>query len=134
MTGITSEKKRKKRSNLKIAIVEDDPRLCELYGQAIENLGHQRPSPFRDGTSIVKALTESRKSFDVIIMDYQLPEMSGIEAAKIIQRYREKTRIVILSGYEHVRSEASRVGFPFLKKPCTLQQLANCIEGSSTPS
>ncbi len=79
-------------NNLKITIVEDQKGLAVAYSKAIEKLGYPSPSVFNDGTSIVKALTKDRQSFNVIIMDYQMPEMNGIEAAKIIQRYNRDTR------------------------------------------
>jgi CheY-like chemotaxis protein len=80
---------------LKIAVVDDQNELSEFYSKGIENLGYPAPSFFYNGTSVIKALSSDRQSYDVIIIDYKIPEMSGIEAALIIQRYEIDARIII---------------------------------------
>jgi CheY-like chemotaxis protein len=45
------------------------------------------------------------ESFEVILMDYGMPEMNGIEAAKLIKRYRKDTQIVIVTGYDFVKEK-----------------------------
>jgi len=114
--------------NLKIAIVDDQEELSDVYSKGIEKLGYPPPSMFYNGTSMVKALTRDRQSFDVIIMDYQIPEMSGIEAAKIIQRYRKDTKIIIATANDFVKLEAIGAGLSFLLKPFSVEQLAKCLE------
>jgi len=116
--------------NLKIAVVDDQNELSEVYSRGIEKLGYQPPSIFNDGTSMVKALTRDRQSFDVIIMDYRIPEMSGIEAAKIIKRYKSDTKIIIATSNDFVKSEAIGAGLSFLLKPFSVEQLAECLERS----
>jgi CheY-like chemotaxis protein len=105
--------------------------LSEVYSKGIENLGYQSPSFFYNGTSMIKALTRGRQSYDVIIIDYQIPEMSAVEAARIIQRYRTDTKIIIATGSDFVKLEAIGAGLSFLLKPFTVDQLAECLE---TPS
>lgn len=115
-------------ADLRIAVVDDEPDLPALYSQVIEKLGYPSPSLFNDGTSIVKALTKDRQSFDIIIMDYRMPEMNGIEAANIIVRYKKNTKIILVSAYDFVKQKAAEAGFPFLMKPFSIQQLGECIE------
>jgi CheY-like chemotaxis protein len=116
-------------SNLKIAVVDDDKDLSDVYSRLIEGLGYPTPSVFNDGTSIVKALTEDHESFDVIIMDSRIPEMNGFEAAKIIQRYRKDTKIILATAFASVEHEAIAAGLPLLLKPFSAKQLAECLEG-----
>lgn len=116
--------------NLKIAVVDDQNELSEVYSRGIENLGYPPPAFFNDGTSMVRALTRERQPFDVIIMNYRIPEMSGIEAAKIIQRYKKDTKIIIATSNDFVKVEALGAGLSFLLKPFSVEQLAECLEGS----
>jgi DNA-binding NtrC family response regulator len=116
------------KNNLKIAVVDDDPSLPSLYAQSLVKLGYSLPSLFNNGTSIVNSMTKDHQSFDIIIMDYKMPEMNGVEAAKIIQRYKKQTRIILVSGYDFVKQKAVDAGFPFLMKPFSLNQLADCLE------
>ena len=115
--------------NLRIAIVDDQKELSFVYSQIIEQLGYQSPSIFNNGTSIVNALAKySRQSFDIVIMDYQMPEMDGIEAAKIIQRYRKDTKVILATALQSVKQEAREAGLPILLKPFSINQLAECLE------
>lgn len=116
--------------NLKIAVVDDQNELSELYSKGIENLGYPTPSFFYDGTSIINALSRYHESYDVIIIDYQIPEMSGIEAAEIILRFKSDTRIIIATGNDLVKLEATGTGLSFLPKPFSMDQLTECLESS----
>ena len=114
-------------NNLKIGVVDDDGDLSDAYSKAIVNLGYPSPSVFNDGTSIVKALIEDHQSFDVIIMDYRIPEMNGIEAAKIIQRYKKDTKIILATAFASVKQETEAAGLPFLLKPFSAKQLQDSL-------
>ena len=115
-------------NNLKIAVVDDNKDLSIVYSKIIERLGYPNPSIFKDGTSIVKALTRDRQSFDVIIMDYQMPEMNGIEAARILQRHRTETKIILATGLASVEQDAIAAGLRLIKKPFSAEQLAKSLE------
>jgi CheY-like chemotaxis protein len=114
--------------NLKIAIVDDKKELSIVCSQVIEKLGYPSPSIFNTGTSIVNALTKDRQSFDIVIMDYQMPEMNGIEAAKIIQKYRKDTKIILATALHSIEHEAKKLGLPLLLKPFSIKQLAECLQ------
>jgi CheY-like chemotaxis protein len=122
------------KNSLRIAVVDDDPSLPPLYAQSLVKLGYSLPSLFNDGTSIVKSMTKDHQSFDIIMMDYQMPEMNGVEAAKIIQRYKKQTKIILVSGYDFVKQKAVDAGFPFLMKPFSEDQLAECLESLDSAS
>jgi CheY-like chemotaxis protein len=113
---------------LRVAIVEDSPDLAFTLSKVLSKFGYPSPAVFHDGTSIVRALTRDRESFDVILMDYRMPEMNGIEAAKIIQRYRKDTKIILASAYAFVKDKASEAGLPFLQKPFSSAQLVDCLD------
>ena len=115
-------------NNLKIAVVDDNKDLSFVYSKIIERLGYPNPSIFKDGLSIINALTSDRQSFDVIIMDYQIPEMNGIEAARILQRYRKETKIILATGLASVEQDAIAAGLPLLMKPFSAEQLAKSLE------
>jgi DNA-binding NtrC family response regulator len=113
---------------VKIAIVEDDPDIRSLLATLItQKLNLSEPSIFADGTSLVRAMADEHLSFDVIIMDYRMPEMNGIEAAKIIMRHRTEIKIILTTGYD-VKEEARRAGLLFLQKPFSIESLAGMLE------
>jgi CheY-like chemotaxis protein len=120
--------------NLKIAVVDDQSNIANLYSKVIEKLGYPSPSIFSDGTSMVMALTKDRQSFDIIIMDYQMPEMNGIEAAKIILRYKKDTKIILATASPSVEQEALVMGIPILSKPFSSEQLSKSLKRNFSSS
>jgi two-component sensor histidine kinase len=59
-------------------------------------------------------------SFDVVVTDYQMPEMNGIEVLKEIQRMRPGTPVIILTGYADVGNAIDAVNhgaYAFFQKP-----------------
>lgn len=61
---------------MRIAILEDDPALAEQMARALENDGHGSQL-FRTGAALVTAL--KRDTFDMLVLDWNLPDMTGIE-------------------------------------------------------
>jgi len=112
---------------MKIAIVEDDVDIRSLLAVMLtQKLGFPAPSVFNDGSSLVKAMAEDGFDFDTIIMDYRMPEMNGIEAAKIIKRHRPRTKIILATGYD-VKEEAYQAGLLYLQKPFSMEALAKIL-------
>jgi DNA-binding NtrC family response regulator len=113
---------------MKIAIVDDDPDVRTSYSMMLERLGIPSPEIFNDGTSLVNAIIQANSSFSIIFMDYQMPQMNGIETAKIVSRFCKHTRIIMISGYEEARGEASKLGIEFLPKPVSLLVFRKLLE------
>jgi DNA-binding NtrC family response regulator len=112
----------------KIAIVDDEPGICFAFSRMITYLGYPDPAVFSNGTSFVNAIARDRQSFDLVLMDYRMPEMNGIEAAKIIQRYRPNTKIILVTGIDTVEEEAESEGLKYLRKPVPMGVLAAYLE------
>jgi len=61
---------------MRIAILEDDPALADQMAHALQGAGHSSQL-FRTGAALVTAL--KRDTFDMLVLDWNLPDMSGIE-------------------------------------------------------
>lgn len=116
----------------RIAIVDDKRELLSLYSRVISRLGYPTPATFTNGTSLVKAIVSDRISFDVILMDYRLPEMDGIDAARIIRRYRPNTRIILATAYDSTKARALDSGLLFLQKPFSAKELSIILRRALT--
>ena len=65
--------------------------------------------------------------FDLVLMDYRMPEMNGIEAAKIIQTHRKEAKIILVTAQGSVKQQALDAGLSFIEKPFSMKQLARTL-------
>lgn len=81
----------------KIAIIEDDPTISQMYRMKFETekfdvrLAHNG----RAGVELVRSFEP-----DIILLDIQMPEMDGAEALKLIRSHKpsKTTPVVILTN------------------------------------
>ncbi len=110
-----------------LAIVENEQDLISIYSRVIKELGFDPIIVAREGEEIVRAVAEGRASPDVVIMDYRLPGINGIEAAKGILKHRPETKVIVASADDSVRAESISLGFAFLQKPFSLATFSERI-------
>ncbi len=74
---------------LRVLVAEDNPVNQQLIVKFLKKQGHET-AVAGDGSEAVEAL-EKDPTFDVILMDMQMPRMSGLEATAIIRKQEENT-------------------------------------------
>ena len=78
------------------------------------------------------ALSE-KNSFDLVLMDIRMQEMSGIDALKIIKAKRPELPILLMTAYGTVKSavEALKLGaIDYLTKPLDIQELKIAVKNA----
>ncbi|MGE0117931.1 MAG: response regulator [Dongiaceae bacterium] len=117
----------------RILIAEDNPVNREVAGEALRQLGCQVDMA-NDGRQAIEGWESN--AYDVILMDCHMPNMDGIEAAKII-RVREETdgraRTPIIALTANARGEDYQnciaAGMDdYLTKPLTLDELRVALD------
>jgi DNA-binding response OmpR family regulator len=71
---------------MRVAIVEDDPSQAELLTHWLELAGH-RCHHFDRGEALIRALDQ--ESFDILVLDWNLPDISGVDVLKRIRASRQ---------------------------------------------
>jgi CheY-like chemotaxis protein len=112
----------------KVAIVDDEPSLCQVFSYLVKKMGYDSVFVANDGAEIVRAVLNHEIDPDVIIMDYRMPKMDGLEAAKRILDGKPSTRIIIVSADDSIRSETRTLGLIFAQKPLSLSKLRDLIQ------
>ena len=114
----------------RILIVDDNPVARDLASKIVERLGHEVAAA-SDGRQAVDLVVSQR--FDLVLMDCQMPGMTGYEAAQEI-RHREgegrRTPIVAMTAHAmgDERERCLEVGMDdYLSKPFLPRQLAAMV-------
>ena len=112
-----------------VLIVDDIPfvrkTLAEIFTQAHYHVVGEAP----DGLEAIKQYQKLRP--DLVTMDIVMPEMSGIEATRKINRINPLAKVVIISamGQEQLVMEAINVGaVDYILKPFTAQEVIKTAE------
>jgi DNA-binding response OmpR family regulator len=77
---------------MRIAILDDDENLLELTQSCLEAIGHHCHS-FTSGKAMLHQL--HRESFDLLILDWQVPDLSGTEVLEWVREKLSKTLPVL---------------------------------------
>lgn len=97
-------------------LIDDDVALLELIRLMSEQ---SREMTVQTAQSAKEALTTlTQKSFDVIIVDYDMPDISGIDFLKILRKQGDTTPIIVFTGVggEYAAIEALNNGANFFLK------------------
>jgi DNA-binding response OmpR family regulator len=111
----------------KILLVDDDEDLSETLCECLEMDGHEVSSAVT-GT---QALQQMRaEAHDIVILDWQLPELEGLEVCRQYRQSGGTDKILMLTGKRDAQSqqEGHAAGATeFLVKPFTADQLIERI-------
>lgn len=109
---------------LHVLVVEDTPANQLVAREMLAALGHSS-QVVEHGAEAIAAL--GRASFDVVLLDLELPDVSGYDVAREIQASATSPPLVALTAHAMAEHEQRCVaaGFAgFLSKPIRLEQLA----------
>src|SRR5215212_7097956 len=98
-------------AGLKVLVVEDSEADAELLLHELSKAGY-KPTARRVDTAVEMEAALIQDNWDLIISDYVLPQFSGLEALKIVQRRGVDIPFLIVSGKigEEVAIEALKAG------------------------
>ncbi|MBC8529742.1 response regulator [Christensenellaceae bacterium NSJ-44] len=104
-------------------VVDDDQQMCQSAAASLQSIG-VRADWTLDGESAVElvcARHEARQDYDIILLDWKLPGMDGIDTAREIRRQlNEDIPILLISAYDwsEIEQEARAAGISgFISKP-----------------
>ncbi len=103
--------------SLRIVIADDEPIIRLDLRKTLENMGHQVVAEAGDGAKAVELARELKP--DIVILDIKMPEMDGIEAAKVVTT-EGIAPILLLTAYSQkdLVERAKDAGvFAYLVKP-----------------
>jgi PAS domain S-box-containing protein len=112
---------------LAVLVVDDDLLVLENTAVMLEDLGHTVVEA-RSGEEALALLRRTR-AVDLVVTDYAMPGMTGLQLASAVAAERPETVILLSTGYADLPSD-TRSNLPRLAKPFDQAALAKAIEAA----
>lgn len=121
-------------SKMSALIVDDEVMICEYTYSLLKKMGMK--AEWTDSGSaaieLVQKKLEKRSCYDVILLDWKMPEMDGIETARRIRRVvGPDVTIIVITAYDwsDIEAEARSAGVNmFITKPLFADSIVSAFE------
>jgi CheY-like chemotaxis protein len=113
-----------------VLVVDDDPAILktvsDLLGRDFKVLRA------KSGIEALQLSKDSQFEISLLLSDFQMPGMSGVELATQLTAQRPEIKVLLMSGYPAGMLILNE-GWHFLAKPFVPSQLRSLIEGLVSP-
>jgi two-component system OmpR family response regulator len=89
------------RHHIKVLVVDDDPSVCNLVAQVLEDGGYQ-PLKHTDPAEALK--TAENDACQIAIVDLRMPQMDGVKVVERLKAIDERTCCIVMTGYPDLES------------------------------
>ena len=107
---------------MKILLLEDDPLLSKILNKHL-SLDYE-VTPVYDGDTALETVEENK--FDLLILDSNVPGITGLELIKELRSYNDTTPIIMITAYQdtlHLKKAFMHGCNDYIKKPFELDEL-----------
>ena len=117
--------------NYRILLAEDNPVNQKVALAMLKHLGYKADVAV-NGKEVLNSLEQ--KSYDLILMDIQMPEMDGLEATKFIRSSlpaAKQPKIIAMTAYtlQGDREQCLAAGMDeYISKPVKMEELKDALE------
>ena len=111
-----------------ILIVEDEAGIVQFIQQGLEEEGYMITSA-SDG--LMGFQLTQKENFDLILLDWMLPKMTGLELCKAIRLKNNSTPVIFLTAKDTIQEtiEGLKAGAnDYIKKPFSFDELVERIK------
>lgn len=117
------------RGNERVLVVDDEPLVLDVISMLLRKRGYSVKS-FDDPKTALDDLRSQPNGYDIAIVDFSMPEMSGVDLALAMRVIHPDLPIVLASGFDladsQVPPDLRNVGI--LRKPFAAHQLVSTVK------
>lgn len=114
----------------KILIIDDETDICLLLDRFLSKNGYEVTT----ASNALDGLAELKKTaFDLVISDFRLPDMDGLEFLKKAKALRPDCRVIIITGYSDIRMAVEVIKYgalDYITKPLYPEELLSVVKES----
>jgi CheY-like chemotaxis protein len=109
-----------------VLVVDDEPLVCNALKFLLDRFGFDTVMA-QSGAEALECMKQNQ--FQLVITDYAMPHMSGVDLANAIKATRPEQRILMLTAYaERFWAEPVPAVDKILSKPISLPKLQEAIK------
>ena len=111
----------------KILIVDDDAEFRTNITEVLRGAGYQSESAATAQEAIARSKSEE---FDVILLDFMMPKMNGIDSLSTLRRLKSKTKVIMITAFatiENAVDAMKRGASDYISKPFKIETLLTTI-------
>lgn len=85
-------------ANQRVMYIDDDAALVQVFTRMLQRMGDLAEG-FTDAEQAIEAFRRDPARVDLVVTDFSMPGMSGLDVARELLRIRADVCIVLVSGY-----------------------------------
>jgi len=117
-----------------VLVIDDNNETLDILYRMLQSLSF-KPTCVNSGIKAIKLITENAKEeifFDLILVDWKMPEMDGIETIEKIKKLqlKQKPNIIIVTAFGHTEIKEQALEkeiHAIITKPISPSSLFDCI-------
>jgi len=116
---------------LQVLVVDDEPLICWSLAETLRARG-DTVMEASSGTTAVRALSEAATPFDVVLLDYQLPDHHDLSLLSTVRTLWPASRVILMSAHltPEIAREALSVGASrVMDKPVDMRDVPALVHG-----
>ena len=115
----------------RILLVDDESVVRQATTRMLEKMGYEVVS-VESGKKAIDALSSDPSGFDLVLLDFVMPEMHGSDVLPLLKNIQSTLPVVFTSGFSFLPEDSLEEfgGDGFLQKPFTSRTLAEVIQAT----
>ncbi len=117
-------------SGKSIAIIDDDPATTR-YFEVLLNTTSAGVTSFSNGTDFLEYIKDKPDVFDLIMMDYLIPYVNGIDCIKALRKQNRKVPVIMITAYYTRESKEESIlagSNEYILKPVIPEKVLGILE------
>jgi len=116
-------------ATLHVLVVDDEPLIRWSLTQTLADRGHEVAESV-DAMSARAAVTDAGGQFDVVLLDYRLPDSSNLSLLASIRRLAPRTQVILMTAFggpDVVRDALELGAYRVISKPFDMAAVADLV-------
>ena len=119
-----------------IAICDDDSKIANRLKREIDTIFESSKdnidvSVFMNGTELIDTIKKEKEHYDILLLDVDMPNISGLEVAKILRETNENIIIIFVSSHEQYVFDSFQYNpFRYIRKSRIKEELSIALKSA----